>query len=172
MKNIDLRQAVTILSNIGMIAGIAQPESYTGGMTQSPRSNRPRGRLRAGLTDEARLMNHRQFEAAVRRAMNGLPDWVHAALENIEIIVLDEADQVLDPERQGLLGLYVGLPLPERGVDYAGELPDVIYLFRKPHLKLNLSPHDLRREIAKTLIHEIAHYFGIDDDHLEELGWG
>ncbi len=120
----------------------------------------------------ARLMNHRQFEAAVRRAMNGLPDWVHAALENIEVIVLDEADQVLDPERQGLLGLYVGLPLPERGVDYAGELPDVIYLFRKPHLKLNLSPHDLRREIAKTLIHEIAHYFGIDDDHLEELGWG
>jgi len=117
-------------------------------------------------------MNHRQFEAAVRRAMNGLPDWVHAALENIEVIVLDEADQVLDPERQGLLGLYVGLPLPERGVDYAGELPDVIYLFRKPHLKLNLSPHDLRREIAKTLIHEIAHYFGIDDDHLEELGWG
>ncbi len=116
-------------------------------------------------------MNHRQFEAAVRRAMNGLPDWVHAALENIEVIVNDEADQVLDPERQELLGLYVGLPLPERGVDYAGELPDVIYLFRKPHLELNLSPHDLRREIAKTLIHEIAHYFGIDDDHLEELGW-
>ncbi len=116
-------------------------------------------------------MNHRQFEAAVRRAMNGLPDWVHAALENIEVIVLDEADEVLDPERQGLLGLYVGLPLPERGVDYAGELPDVIYLFRKPHLSLNLSPHDLRREIAKTLIHEIAHYFGIEDDHLEELGW-
>ncbi len=117
-------------------------------------------------------MNHRQFEAAVRRAMDRLPDWMHTALENIEVIVVDEADHVLDPEQQGLLRLYVGLPLPERGVDYAGELPDVIYLFRNPHLELNLSSHDLRREIAKTLIHEIAHYFGIDDDHLEELGWG
>ena len=171
MKNIDLRQAVTILSNIGMIAGIAQPESYTGGLTQSPRSNRLRGRLRAGLTDEARLMNHRQFEAAVRRAMNSLPDWVHAALENIEVIVVDEADQVLDPERQGLLGLYVGLPLPERGVDYAGELPDLIYLFRKPHLELNLSPHYLRHEIAKTLLHEIAHYFGMDESEIRDLGY-
>ena len=117
-------------------------------------------------------MNHRQFESAVRQALSRLPAWVHAALENIEVIVLDEPDASLDPEGQGLLGLYVGLPLPARGADYAGELPDVIYLFRKPHLALGLSPHDLRREIAKTLVHEIAHYFGIDDDHLDELGWG
>ena len=107
----------------------------------------------------------------MRRAMERLPDWVHEAMENIEVIVVDEADETLDPEGEGLLGLYVGLPLPLRGADYAGELPDVIYLFRKPHLELNLSPHHLQREIAKTLIHEVAHYFGIDDDHLEELGW-
>ena len=107
----------------------------------------------------------------MRRAMTRLPDWVHGALENIEVIVLDEADEGLDPEREGLLGLYVGTPLTERGADTAGELPDVIYLFRKPHLELDLTQRDLQREIAKTLIHEIAHYFGIDDDHLEELGW-
>ena len=54
----------------------------------------------------------------------------------------------------------------------AGELPDVIYLFRKPHLEMGLPPEELRDEIAKTLIHEIAHYFGIDDDHLDDIGWG
>ncbi len=117
-------------------------------------------------------MNPIQFESEVRRAMRGLPDWVRDALHNIEILVVDEADETMDPDRQGLLGLYVGLPLPERGADYAGELPDVIYLFRKPHLELSLSPTELRREIMKTLVHEIAHYFGFDDDRIEELGWG
>lgn len=117
-------------------------------------------------------MNPGQFESMVRRAIDGLPAWVVDALENVEILVLDEADDEIDPERRGLLGLYVGLPLPERGADYAGELPDVIYFFRKPHLELNLSPNDLRREIRKTVIHEIGHYFGFDDEKLEELGWG
>jgi len=117
-------------------------------------------------------MNHDQFEEVVFAALERLPDWVREAMENIEVIVLDEADEELDPEGEGLLGLYVGLPLPERGAEYAGELPDVIYLFRRPHLVLGLSPVELREEIEKTLIHEIAHYFGIDDDHLDEIGWG
>ena len=117
-------------------------------------------------------MDHSQFEAVVWEAMNSLPKWVHKGLDNVEVLVVDEPDEHLDPEGQGLLGLYIGLPLPERGADYAGELPDVIYIFRCPHLELGLPPHELRDEITKTLIHEIAHYFGIDDDHLEELGWG
>ena len=104
--------------------------------------------------------------------MDDLPEWVHKAFDNLEVLVLDEADATLDPEGEGLLGLYTGLPLPERGVDYAGELPDVIYLFRLPHLELGLPPYELRMEIAKTLIHEVAHYFGIDDDHLDDIGWG
>ena len=78
----------------------------------------------------------------------------------------------LDPDGEGLLGLYTGVALPERGTDYAGELPDVIYIFRRAHLELGLPPDQLREEVAKTLIHEIAHYFGIDDDHLDEIGWG
>ncbi len=117
-------------------------------------------------------MNLSQFEAVVRETLNGLPDWVQNALDNIEILVMEEADEYLDPGGQGLLGLYLGLPLPERGVEYAGELPDVIYIFRRPHLELGLLPDELREEVARTLIHEVAHYFGIDDDHLDEIGWG
>jgi len=117
-------------------------------------------------------MNHSQFETAVRKAIEGLPDWVHKGLDNVEVLVVDEPGEELDPEGQGLLGLYVGLPLPERGADYAGELPDVIYIFRRPHLEMGLPPAELRDEISRTVIHEIAHYFGIDDDHLEDIGWG
>ena len=93
-------------------------------------------------------------------------------MHNIEFLVQDEADEFLGPEGEGLLGLYTGVPLPERGTDYAGELPDVIYVFRRPHLEMDLPQAELREEVAKTLIHEIAHYFGIDDGHLDEIGWG
>ncbi|MDJ0941123.1 MAG: metallopeptidase family protein [Woeseiaceae bacterium] len=117
-------------------------------------------------------MDHDEFEALVRETLESLPEWVHEALHNIDVLVEDEAHEDLDPDGEGLLGLYVGLPLPERGADYAGELPDVIYIFRLPHLDLGLTIPGLREEVAKTVIHEIAHYFGIDDDHLDELGWG
>lgn len=117
-------------------------------------------------------MNHSEFEAVVREAMDGLPEWVGNALDNVEVLVVDEPDEEQDPDGEGLLGLYTGLPLTERESNYAGELPDVIYIFRRPHLELGLPDDELRDEIARTLIHEIAHYFGIDDDHLDEIGWG
>jgi len=113
-----------------------------------------------------------EFDAFVYDTIDALPDWVHEALHNIAVLVVDEADESLDPEGEGLLGLYTGLPLPERGSDYAGELPDVIYIFRRPHLELGLGQDELRNEIVTTLVHEIAHYFGIEDDHLEDIGWG
>jgi predicted Zn-dependent protease with MMP-like domain len=113
-----------------------------------------------------------QYEDFVGETIARLPDFVQQALHNIEFLVLDEADEYLDPDGEGLLGLYTGVSLPDRGVDYAGELPDVIYIFRRPHLEMNLPPDELREEVAKTLIHEVAHYFGIDDDHLDEIGWG
>ena len=117
-------------------------------------------------------MNFNQFESVVHETIDSLPEWVHEGLHNIDVLVLDEPTEDLDPEGEGLLGLYLGMPLPERGTDYAGELPDVIYIFRRPHLDLGLPQDELRHEIARTLIHEIAHYFGIDDDHLDEIGWG
>ena len=57
-------------------------------------------------------------------------------------------------------------------MNYADELPEVIYIYRRPHLDLALSANQLRDEIVRTLMHEIANYFGIDDDHLDEIGWG
>lgn len=116
-------------------------------------------------------MTPQEFEAIVEEAVERLPEWVHAALHNIDLLIEDEADEDLDPEGQRLLGLYVGLPLPERGADTSGELPDVIYLFRKPHLELGLSRDELRAEIETTLVHELAHYFGFEDDELEKLGY-
>lgn len=117
-------------------------------------------------------MNHRQFEAVVATTIAELPEWVRQALDNIDVLVEDEADERLDAGAGDLLGLYVGVPLTEREAGNAGQLPDVIYVFRKPHLELGLPDDELRAEIAKTLIHELAHYFGIDDDHLDEIGWG
>lgn len=118
------------------------------------------------------MLSHEEFERLVFDAMQSLPRWVHDALENIEVLVLDEADTDLDPAGAELLGLYVGLPLTERGADYAAELPDVIYVFRAPHLALGLGPDELRDEVTRTLVHEIAHYFGFDDERIEQLGWG
>ena len=76
-----------------------------------------------------------------------------------------------DPTGEGLLGLYEGVSLAERGIDYFGVMPDQITVFREPHLTLELSRNDLRTEIRTTVLHEIAHHLGIDDERLHELGW-
>ncbi|MGK2927010.1 MAG: metallopeptidase family protein [Lysobacterales bacterium] len=117
-------------------------------------------------------MQHAEFKAIVQQAMDSLPDWVHQALEHIEIRVTDEPGEECEPGEDDLLGLYVGTPLTERSLDDIVTEPDIIYVYRLPHLELELPPDELREEIATTLIHEIAHYFGIDDDHLDEIGWG
>jgi predicted Zn-dependent protease with MMP-like domain len=117
-------------------------------------------------------MDLNEFEAIVRSVMDDLPPAVRAALDNLQVLVLDEPDEDLDPDGAGLLGLYIGIPLPERSVEDSGQLPDVIYIFRLPHLELGLPPGELRIEIARTFMHEVAHYFGIDDEHLDEIGFG
>ena len=117
-------------------------------------------------------MKHAEFEAVVQEVMDTLPDWVHEALEHIEIRVTDEPGEECEPGEEDLLGLYVGTPLTERSLDDIVDLPDIIYVYRLPHLEMDLPPDELREEIATTLVHEIAHYFGIDDDHLEDIGWG
>ena len=117
-------------------------------------------------------MNHSEFEAVVAETLAALPEWVRTAMQNVSVLVEDEANEHLNPEGEDLLGLYTGVPLTEREYGNAGELPDVIYLFRRPHLETGLTGAELREEIAKTLIHEVAHYFGIDDEHLDGIGWG
>ena len=75
------------------------------------------------------------------------------------------------PEMAGLLGLYDGVPLTERGEFYAGVLPDRILVFRLPTLAICDRPEDVVEEVHITVVHEIAHHFGIDDDRLHELGY-
>lgn len=117
-------------------------------------------------------MNHRQFETVVYNVLAELPDWVKDSLNNIAVVVEDEPGADIDPQREGMLGLYTGVPLAQRSSEYIGDLPDVIYIYRLPHLELGLSPDQLRAEIGRTVLHEIAHYYGIDDSRLDEIGWG
>ena len=105
------------------------------------------------------------FEEHVRAALDSLSPQLVGALRNVAVVVEDEnAD---DPD---LFGLYEGTPLPERG-DGAGSLPDRIAIYRRPLEEEFPHPHDLEREIRITVLHELAHYFGIDEERLEELGY-
>ena len=103
----------------------------------------------------------------MRAALEGLPPELRAAMENVEIVVEDE-----NPEDPDLLGLYLGIPLTERDSGYAGALPDKIAIYRIPlEEEFGHDPALLEDEIGITVVHEVAHHFGIDDDRLAELGW-
>jgi predicted Zn-dependent protease with MMP-like domain len=105
------------------------------------------------------------FEGHVRAALDELPPHIAGALENIAVVVEDE-----NPEDPDLLGLYHGVPLPERG-DMAGSLPDKISIYRIPLEESFPDPDELREEIRITVLHELAHYFGLDEDRIAELGY-
>ena len=106
-----------------------------------------------------------EFERLVVHGLDALPDQMVEGLENVIFVVEDR------PESEEILGLYDGVALTERG-DYGyGELPDRIVIYREPLLEHCESLDELIAEIHVTLVHEIAHYFGIDDDRLHELGW-
>lgn len=104
-------------------------------------------------------------------ALAELPDWVVDALENIHVVVEDWP--TADQDRFGgtLLGLYEGVSLHDRASGYSGFLPDRITVFMGPHLALRLPPSRLRGQIRKTVLHEVAHHLGIDDDRLHEMGY-
>ena len=107
------------------------------------------------------------FERLVAEAVASLPEWVRDRLENVEVLVEEEPPQD-DPE---LLGLYEGVPLTERGLDYFGVLPDRVVLFRSTiEAEAGEDPEELKRVIRDTVIHEMAHFFGISDERLHELG--
>ncbi|GGB89325.1 hypothetical protein N798_08175 [Knoellia flava TL1] len=110
-----------------------------------------------------------EFESIVEEALDDVPEELMGMLDNVVFLVEDEppAD---DPE---LLGVYDGIPLTERDSGWGlGNLPDRITLFRGPLTRMCDDLDDLREEIAVTVVHEIAHHFGIDDATLHELGWG
>jgi predicted Zn-dependent protease with MMP-like domain len=106
------------------------------------------------------------FEDHVRAALDSLPPQLREAMSNVEIVVEEENRE--DPD---LFGLYLGIPLTERE-SYAGVLPDKIAIYRRPlEEEFGDDPAVLEDEIRITVVHEIAHHFGIDEDRLAELGW-
>jgi predicted Zn-dependent protease with MMP-like domain len=105
------------------------------------------------------------FEDHVRAALDELPPHLSAALENVAVVVEDE-----NPDDPDVLGLYHGVPLTERG-DVAGMPPDTISIYRIPLEDSFPDPGELQEEIRITVLHELAHYFGLDEDRLAELGY-
>jgi predicted Zn-dependent protease with MMP-like domain len=109
-----------------------------------------------------------QFEDLVAEALDEVPDELARLVENVVFVVED--DSVDEPG--SLLGLYEGIPLTERGSSYAGALPDRITVYRLPILAICDTIEDVVDEVHVTVVHEIAHHFGIDDDRLHDLGYG
>lgn len=113
-------------------------------------------------------ISDRRFEELVVQAMDGLPAWVLERLDNVEVLIEGAPPQ----DHSGLLGLYEGIPLTRRGMGYSGVLPDRITLYRRTLVGAATDEEHLERLVAETVVHEIAHFFGISDERLVELGWG
>jgi predicted Zn-dependent protease with MMP-like domain len=123
---------------------------------------------------EAFSMSADEFEAAVQDALDSIPGKLAQAMDNVAVFIEDDYVPPAgeDPDTV-LLGLYEGVPLTERDSWWdAGSLPDRITIFREPILEICGSREDVIHEVAVTVVHEIAHHFGINDDRLHELGWG
>ncbi|MFZ2529469.1 MAG: metallopeptidase family protein [Rhodococcus sp. (in: high G+C Gram-positive bacteria)] len=112
-------------------------------------------------------MDEERFEELVSEALDLIPQQLAEAIDNVVVLVDARHD-----EEPSLLGLYHGVALTERDSHYAGSLPDTITVYRDAILDICESDDDVVHEVAVTVIHEIAHYFGIEEDRLHELGWG
>ncbi|MFF0338484.1 metallopeptidase family protein [Kribbella sp. NPDC004875] len=113
-------------------------------------------------------MSRTAFEELVAQALDEVPEELAALIDNVAVFVEDEPPAG-EPE---LLGIYEGIPLTERGHYYGGVLPDRITIYRNPTLKICATVDDVVDEVNITVVHEIAHHFGIDDARLHELGYG
>ncbi len=112
-------------------------------------------------------MTRLRFEELVGDALDLVPAELARAMDNVVILVEDR-----NPENPTLLGLYHGVALTERTSQYGGVLPDTITIYREAILDICRDEQDVVEEVAITVVHEIAHHFGIDDARLHELGWG
>ncbi len=112
-------------------------------------------------------MTRARFDELVSDALDRVPAKLAAAMDNVVVLVEDA-----HPDDPDLLGLYEGIALTERDARYGGELPDRITIFREPILDMCADADEVVHEVAVTVVHEIAHHFGIDEDTLHDLGWG
>ena len=119
----------------------------------------------------------KEFRKEAARAIEELPKEFRVRLENVEIVIERRPKRSelkalgLDPDVDTLYGLYQGTPLPDRSVTYPPLLPDKITLFAEPLVRDFPEPHRLRDQIRRTIVHEIAHYFGMSDEEIEDLGY-
>ncbi len=109
-----------------------------------------------------------EFEDAVSAALDAVPTPLMDMLDNVAFFVEEEPGQ---DQPDDLLGIYEGVPLTERDLGWAGALPDRITLFSGPLTRMCVDREELEDEITITVVHEIAHHFGIDDDRLHDLGY-
>ncbi len=138
--------------------------------------DRPRSRQLQGanriLKPTMLEISRAEFERTVSRALGSIPDELRQRFENITVVIEEEptADELrevgLDPATGRLFGLYHGVPWGERGWDYGGALPDRIVIYRLPLLEACATREQLIEEIQLTVIHEVGHYFGLDEDQL------
>ncbi len=120
----------------------------------------------AGKVATVEMIDQRRFERIVGDALDSLPPELGRLMDNVAIVVADSHPT------EDLLGLYEGVPLTERD-DYGGlVMPDVITLYRRPLCAVVRDLDELIEEIGVTVVHEVAHHFGIDDDSLHAWGWG
>ncbi|MEV5509002.1 metallopeptidase family protein [Streptomyces orinoci] len=113
-------------------------------------------------------MTREEFEELVAEALDRIPPELTRLMDNVAVFVEDEPPA----DRPGLLGLYEGTPLTERGEWYAGVLPDRITIYRGPTLRGCRTREEVVEQAEVTVVHEIAHHFGIDDERLDQLGYG
>ena len=113
-------------------------------------------------------LSRSDFDQLVRDALDDLPAELASVMDNVVVLVEDTPP----PGDEDLLGVYDGIALTERDSSYTLQLPDRILLFREPLLAISPTAEELARQVRITVIHEVAHHFGIDDARLEEHGYG
>ncbi|MFN8103026.1 MAG: metallopeptidase family protein [Acidimicrobiia bacterium] len=115
-----------------------------------------------------------RFEELVSEALDEIPDALAARMDNVAVFVEDEpAPEQAPPDGDLLLGLYEGVSLTHRGpLSYDGVMPDRITIYRLPICQISRTEEQVRRQVLETVVHEVGHHFGLDDDDLHELGWG
>jgi predicted Zn-dependent protease with MMP-like domain len=122
-------------------------------------------------------MDRRKFRHLIEEALDTLPVGVRIRMENVTVIVEDEPTEEqmgcagLQPGCDTLFGLYEGSPLSERSHDFSMALPDRITLFYRPLVQTFRAPAEIREQIRRTVVHEVAHFLGLEDDEIERLGY-
>lgn len=152
------------LQRVGDVRSIWDPGGYRQNGLVPTRGKGPH----RGDNGRVLEMTREDFEGLVAEALDRIPPELTRLMDNVAVFVEDDPA----PDDPELLGLYEGTPLTDRGEWYAGVLPDRITIYRNPTLRMCESREDVVAETEITVVHEIAHHFGIDDDRLHALGYG